>query len=78
MYGDKGWDVPKEELDEHLIDEVRHESLTPADNQVLTAANAFRGNVVVVEGELDEVIPHKTSASYHHAFSNASTRQLCS
>lgn len=44
----------------------------------LTAANAFRGNVVVVEGELDEVIPHKTSANYHHAFSNASTRQLCS
>lgn len=76
IYADAGWDVPKEELDETTIEDIRHKSLTPADNQALEAASAYRGHVVVVESELDAVVPHRTCLNYHNAFSNASTRQL--
>lgn len=70
MYGDSGWDVPKDELDEQNIATLREEDLGPAANMALAAASEFSGDVVLFEAELDKVVPHQTHINYHRAFSS--------
>ncbi len=70
MYGDGGWDVPKEDLDQQNIAILRKENLGPADNLALAAASEFTGQVILFESELDRVVPHQTHANYYRAFSS--------
>lgn len=70
MYGDGGWDVPKDELDQQNIAILRKENLGPSDNLALAAASEFPGAVVLFESELDRVVPHQTHANYFRAFSS--------
>lgn len=74
IYGDRGWDVPKGQLDQQDIALLRQEDLGPPDNLALAAASEFTGQVVLFECELDRVVPHQTHANYHRAFSS---RQEC-
>lgn len=76
MYADNGWDVPKDDLDEGEIGLLRVLRLEPADSQALEAAQAFAGDVLIVECEHDERVPHETHLNYYKAFSAARSRQL--
>lgn len=70
MYGDSGWDVPKDQLDLQNIAILRKEDLGPSDNLALAAASEFTGQAVLFECERDQVVPHQTHANYHRALSS--------
>lgn len=68
LYMDSGWELPKRQL--HRDQDLRayRESLVPAEtNRALRACAAFAGDVLVIESELDLVIPHAVIASYLEA-----------
>ena len=46
----------------------RRTPLTPADNRALRSAAGFEGDVLLVEAERDDVIPHQVIANYRAAF----------
>jgi len=72
LYKDGDFDRPKREL--NLDDDLpvyRRTPLTPADNLALRSAAGFEGDVLLVEGERDQVIPHQVLANYHAAFAGA-------
>jgi uncharacterized protein len=69
LYMDNGWELPKEQL--HSDQDLRayRQSLIPAeDNRALRACAVFPGDVLLIESELDKVIPHTVIASYLEAF----------
>ena len=71
LYPDAAWDTPKSRLDKA---EVRHYRQQPQDghhDRALAACANFRGDVLLVESERDEQIPHEAIASYQAAFRNA-------
>lgn len=76
MYGDAGWDIPKDDLDQGEIGKLRVQSLKPSDSQALEAAYEFSGDVLVVECELDEIVPRETHVNYFSAFQAARSRRL--
>jgi uncharacterized protein len=68
LYMDSGWELPKRQLhhDQDLI--AYRRSLVPAaDNRALRACAAFRGDVLVIESEGDQVVPHGAISSYLEA-----------
>jgi uncharacterized protein len=72
LYKDGDFDRPKREL--NLDDDLpayRRLRLAPADNLALRSAAGFEGDVLLVEGQRDEVIPHQVLANYHAAFAGA-------
>lgn len=72
LYMDQDWEVPKQQL--HHGDELllyRQHLVTPIDNRALRACAAFSGDVLVVESERDQVIPHPVIASYLEATTQA-------
>lgn len=72
LYKDEGWDVPKMKLRlDPDFDAFRRRDVGAADNRALAACAAFRGDVLVVESEHDEVIPRSTVENYMRAFSSA-------
>lgn len=72
LYKDEGWRVPKMQL---RVDPdfaaFRERDVRPADNRALCACAEFDGDVLLVESELDEIIPRATVANYLRAFSKA-------
>ncbi|MDP8993588.1 MAG: alpha/beta fold hydrolase [Pseudomonadota bacterium] len=70
LYRDDNWDVPKEDLDREDLDAYRRSYLGPGDNVALDACAKFGGDVLLVESECDEVIPHPAIVSYLGAFRN--------
>jgi pimeloyl-ACP methyl ester carboxylesterase len=72
LYPDAGWRVPKRKL--HLDADFaayRRRTLRAIDNRALRACAQFGGDVLVVEPEKDEIIPHAVVANYLAAFANA-------
>ena len=72
LYMDQDWDVPKRQL--HHGDELllyRQHLVTAKDNRALRACAVFSGDVLVVESERDQVIPHPVIASYLEATTQA-------
>ncbi|MBA1204585.1 alpha/beta hydrolase [Pseudomonas capeferrum] len=70
LYWDDQWDTPKQALDRQRLQAYRQRMLAPGDNQALAACSDFRGDVLLVESEQDDYVPHATLMSYRSAFVN--------
>ncbi|MFA5494059.1 MAG: alpha/beta fold hydrolase [Porticoccaceae bacterium] len=71
LYWDEEWDVPKQLLDRSMLASYRRVRRAPTDNQALSACERFHGDVLVVESESDDFVPHATIISYRSAFTGS-------
>jgi alpha-beta hydrolase superfamily lysophospholipase len=72
LYKDGEWDSPKRMLHQDPdFAAYRRRELPPDDNRALRACAAYRGDVLIVESENDDVVPHPAIASYGAAFARA-------
>jgi pimeloyl-ACP methyl ester carboxylesterase len=74
LYKDKGWTLPKRQLDREELAAYRRRHVRPEENRALAACARFEGDVLIVESERDDVVPHPAVASFRAAFVN--TRSL--
>jgi len=68
LYWDADWDMPKQQLDRDKLAHYRRSALTAADNRALAACKDFKGDVLLIESEQDDYVPHATLMSYRSAF----------
>jgi len=68
LYWDDEWHVPKELLDKDMLASYRKITWTPQDNQVFDACARFAGDVLIIESETDDFVPHATIMSYRTSF----------
>jgi pimeloyl-ACP methyl ester carboxylesterase len=68
LYWDADWDMPKQALDRDKLAHYRRSAVTAADNRALAACKDFKGDVLLVESEQDDYVPHATLMSYRTAF----------
>ncbi|WP_326542441.1 alpha/beta hydrolase family protein [Pseudorhodoferax sp.] len=68
LYPDAGWDEPKESLDQPSLRAYRGQRLGPAQNRSLWCCARFRGDVLLIDSEEDEIIPPAVIANYESAF----------
>lgn len=68
LYKDADWEVPKVQLhqDPDFVD-YRRRPAGPENNRVLRACAAFKGDVLIVESELDNTMPHQVIENYRAA-----------
>jgi pimeloyl-ACP methyl ester carboxylesterase len=72
LYLDEGWTTPKRALHvEHDLVEYRKRIVPATENRALRAAARFNGDVLLVESEHDQIVPHTVIASYLQAFLRA-------
>lgn len=71
LYKDEDWASPKRRLDRVELAAYRRLPLDPEENRALRACAAFRGDVLVVESEHDDTVPHQAIANYLSAFGKA-------
>ncbi|MGC3987431.1 MAG: YqiA/YcfP family alpha/beta fold hydrolase [Pseudorhodoferax sp.] len=71
LYPDEQWDQPKEQLDKPTLRAYRSQLLGPDQNRSLWCCTRFRGDVLLVDSQEDEVIPPQVIASYERAFRSA-------
>jgi dienelactone hydrolase len=71
LYKDEDWGSPKRRLDRDELAAYRRRPLEPDQNRALRACAAFEGDVLVVESEHDNVVPHPAIANYLSAFAKA-------
>lgn len=67
LYKDDDWNVPKDALDREALRVYRNRIVSPEENRALGACAAFRGDVLIVESENDDTVPHPTIESYVEA-----------
>lgn len=68
LYWDADWEMPKQELDRDKLAHYRRSAVTAADNRALAACKEFQGDVLLIESEQDDYVPHATLMSYRGAF----------
>lgn len=71
LYRDGNWLAPKAELDRTDLARYRNSIVKPEDNRALRECQGFEGDVLVVESEHDDIVPHPVIESYTSAFSSA-------
>jgi pimeloyl-ACP methyl ester carboxylesterase len=71
LYKDEDWAVPKRRLDRNELARYRRDLVRAEENRALQACAAFAGDVLIIESEHDDLVPHPTIASYRAAFVNA-------
>jgi uncharacterized protein len=72
LYNDAGWELPKRQLHEDPdFCAYRRRPVSPDENRALRACAAFRGDVLIVESEMDDVVPHPVIANYLAACTRA-------
>jgi pimeloyl-ACP methyl ester carboxylesterase len=71
LYKDEDWAVPKRRLDKDELAAYRRRPVSAEENRALRACARFAGDVLVVESEHDDIVPHPTIASYRAAFERA-------
>lgn len=71
LYKDEDWALPKQQLKKYGLAAYRQGLLSADDNRALRACAVFEGDVLMVESEHDEIIPHPVIASYLAAFEKA-------
>ena len=71
LYWDADWEMPKQELDRDKLAHYRRSAVTAADNRALAACKEFHGDVLLIESEQDDYVPHATLMSYRSAFEMA-------
>ncbi|MDQ9171925.1 alpha/beta fold hydrolase [Oxalobacteraceae bacterium R-40] len=68
LYMDSGWELPKQQLHQDQDLDTYRKSLIPAaENRALRACAAYRGDVLIIESELDNTVPHEVIANYLEA-----------
>jgi dienelactone hydrolase len=72
LYKDADWTKPKRALhaDPDLL-AFRRKVVKPEENRALAACAQFRGDVMIIESEHDEVVPHPVATNYVSAFTQA-------
>ena len=71
LYKDEDWAVPKRRLDKDELAAYRRRPVSAEENRALRACARFAGDVLVVESEHDDIVPHPAIASYLAAFGKA-------
>jgi dipeptidyl aminopeptidase/acylaminoacyl peptidase len=71
LYKDEDWAVAKRRLDRAELADYRRHPVDVATNRALRACAEFRGDVLIVESENDDVVPHPVIANYCAAFERA-------
>ncbi len=72
LYNDAGWELPKRKLHaDPDFGAYRRRPVPAEENRALRACTAFRGNVLIVESEKDDVVPHPVIANYLAACTGA-------
>jgi pimeloyl-ACP methyl ester carboxylesterase len=71
LYKDDDWALPKVELKKYGLAAYRRGRVKPDENRALKACAAFEGDVLIVESEHDDIIPHPVFENYIAAFKNA-------
>lgn len=72
LYKDAGWALPKKQL--HKVSDLhayRRRHVRPQENRALHACLQFKGDVLIVESERDDTVPHRTIENYVEACSGA-------
>src|SRR5262245_1039138 len=72
LYRDEGWDLPKLRL--HVGTDLaayRRQPIDARHNRALSACAAYRGRVLLVEAQHDEIVPHQVIENYATAFVQA-------
>jgi dienelactone hydrolase len=68
LYIDTGWNSPKLQL--HVDQDLktyRHNFVPAENNRALQACQAFQGDVLLIESELDDIVPQAVLSSYRKA-----------
>jgi pimeloyl-ACP methyl ester carboxylesterase len=72
LYKDSEWTTPKGKLrKEQDLETYRRQPLGPEDSRALGACRRFEGDVLIVESENDDVIPHQVVVNYREACTHA-------
>src|SRR3954463_6675532 len=71
LYRDEDWPLPKQQLKKYGLADYRRGRVAPDQNRALAACAAFRGDVLIVESEHDDIIPHPVIENYMVAFEKA-------
>lgn len=71
LYRDGDWGLAKEDLDQAGMEAYHRETHTPDNNRALAACAAFRGDVLLVQSECDQVVPPSVTESYAWALGGA-------
>lgn len=71
LYPDSNWETPKQALERETLMRLRHKICRPTDNRALAACEHFTGDVLLVESEHDDFVPHTTITSFRNACVNA-------
>ncbi|WP_213959447.1 alpha/beta fold hydrolase [Variovorax sp. dw_954] len=75
LYRDEGWATPKELLDKEDLVQYRQRALKPRHNKALAACARFRGEALLIESALDQIVPHAVSDNYAAALNGARSMQ---
>lgn len=68
LYMDTGWELPKLQLHQDQdLGAYRRRFVPAADNRALRACKAYRGDVLLIESERDDIVPHAVINSYKEA-----------
>jgi len=68
IYKDEAWETPKVELHKDPdFANYRRRYQAPDSNRALRACASFRGDILLVESEKDQTVPHQVIESYHAA-----------
>lgn len=68
LYMDSGWETPKVQLHKDQdLGAYRRRFVPAADNRALRACKAYRGDVLLIESERDDIVPHAVINSYKEA-----------
>ena len=72
LYIDTGWTTPKLELHQTQdLKSYRKRFIRAGDNKALAACQAFKGDVLLIESEHDDVIPQAVLSSFREACTHA-------
>jgi uncharacterized protein len=72
LYKDAGWELPKKQLHKDSdLHAYRRRHIRPQDNRALKACAAFKGDILIIESEHDDTVPHPTIQSYVEAATHA-------
>jgi pimeloyl-ACP methyl ester carboxylesterase len=72
LYKDTGWELPKKQLHKDSdLAAYRRRYVRPQDNRALKACAAFKGDILIVESENDDTVPHRTIQNYVEAAQQA-------
>ncbi len=71
LYKDEDWRAPKRQLDRNELATYRRGPVDATENRALKACAAFEGDVLIVESEHDDIVPHPVIANYTAAFGKA-------